>query len=367
MKDSINNINRNKMDFKSKEFELFLNSYRYIIPLIYKDYGRMRGQIASVIAFERFFDEFHKKESYLSFQCLRVEVNEIKELYKNKLFRDKILFSFNFVQDIETRGMYPLIARKYDICFSKGNVKGKYPYEFMNEYAQTRPYSLNKNMKYFPKFFKFTQNRSNEEILASFDKLIKKSPNITVGIYYRKDTCPYQTKIYDDILLRLNGKIKFKLYGLDNDIDLQNGKLDVDAFLYTHPNHKDPFPNIIFDAICNSIPIVRIIDEKIDNDFIEGSGIKMLSGIFPNMFMHCNVANIGSIPLTLYKYRYRYWSKNNVLDAIDYNRIKSRSFITETKSAIMRHLSFAATETDREKINIPHIPLPELPGLGRKR
>lgn len=365
MKDSTNST---RMDyFKSNEFIKFLNSYHYIIPLIYKDYGRMRGQIASVIAFERFFEEFHKKESYLGFQCLRVEVSEIKELYKNKLFRDKILFSFNFVQDIEARGMYPLIARKHDICFSKGNVKGKYPYEFVNEYAQTRVYSTNKNMKYFPKYFKFSQKRSTDEIMASFDKLVGKKSDITMGIYYRKDTCPIQAKIYDEVLLKMNGKIKFKLYGLDNDTDLQNEKLDVDVFLYVHPNHKDPFPNIIFDALCNSIPILRILNDKIDNDIVGGSGIEMLAGLFPSMFMHCNINNILSIPLTLHKYRY--WGRTNVLEVIEYNNIKSRNLISDTRNAIATHISYVRNDVTRAKanakinhINIPIVELPKIRG-----
>ena len=331
------------------ELEEFLNSYWYIIPLIYKDYGRMRGQIASVIAFEKFFNDFHERESYLSFQCMRVEVDEIKELYKNKLFRDKILFSFNFVQDIEARGMYPLIARKHDICFSKENVKGKYPYEFINEYAQTKVYSVNKNMKYFPKYFSFTKRKSDEEILASFDKLIKKSPDIVIGIYYRKDTCPIQTKIYDEILLKLNGKIKFKLYGLGNDIDLQNEKLEVDAFLYAHPNHNDPFPNIIFDALCNSIPILRILNDKLDDNFVGGSGIGMLSKMFPTMFMHCNIYNILSIPLTLCKYRY--WSKDTILGAVDHNNLSCRGLISETKNAIASHMSYVRKEVAQDKMN----------------
>ena len=331
------------------DLEEFLNSYHYIIPLIYKDYGRMRGQIASVIAFEKFFEEFHKNESYLSFQCMRVEVDEIKELYKNKLFRDKILFSFNFVQDIEARGMYPLIARKHDICFSKENIKGKYPYDFTNEYAQTKVYASNKNMKYFPKFFRYSQRKNDDQILASFDKLIKKSPDITVGIYYRKDTCPIQTKVYDEVLLQLNGKIKFKLYGLDNDIDLQNEILDVDTFLYVHPNHKDPFPNIIFDALRSSIPILRILNDKIDNDILGGSGIAMLEGMFPTMFMHCNIYNILSIPLILRKYRF--WRKDNIMDAIDYNNLTCRRLISETRNAIASHMSYVRNEVTQAKLN----------------
>ena len=361
-------IKTTNMAKEGNEFEEFLNSYQYIIPLIYKDYGRMRGQIASVIAFERFFEEFHEKESYLGFQCLRVEVSEIKELYKNKLFRDKILFSFNFVQDIEARGMYPLIARKHDICFSKENVKGKYPYEFVNEYAQTRMYSTNKGMKYFPKYFRFTKEKSTKEILDSFHRLINFKP-IVIGIYYRKDTCPIQAKVYDEILLKLKdaSQIKFKLYGLDNDIDLQNEKLDVDAFLYVHPNHKDPFPNIIFDALCNSIPIIRIVNYKNDSNIVGGSGIEMLAGLFPQMYMPCNIHNILSIPLVIRKYRY--WSKQNVLDTIEYNNIKSRNLISDTRNAIVTHMSYVRNEVTRAKanakiahINIPIVELPKLRG-----
>lgn len=335
-------------DFKSKEFEDFLNSSGYIIPLIYKDYDRMRGQIASVIAFEKFFDELYERKAYLSFKYLRVEVNQIKKLYTNKVFRDKILFSFNFIQDVSARGLYPLIARNHDICFSKENIKGKHLGDFVNEYAQTKVWATNKNMKYFPKFFKFSQPKMAEEKLNSFNRLIKNSPDMVIGIYYRKDTCPIQTKIYDDIILKLNGKIKFKLYGLDNDIDLQNEKLEVDAFIYTHPNHKDPFPNIIFDALSNSIPVLKIINEKVDNEFGLGSGIDMLSKMFPTMFMYCNIYNILSIPLTLKKYRF--WSTREVICQIDYNNTQSRKLIMETKKAITQHMSYCASENNKEKM-----------------
>lgn len=338
---------KDKPQFNSMEFDEFLDSTHYVIPLIYKDYGRMRGQIASVIAFERFFEGFHEKDQYLSHKCLRVEVDEIKELYKNKKFRDKILFSFNFIQDIEARGMYPLIARKHDICFSKGNVKGKYKYEFANEYAQTRPYSLNKGMKYFPKFFNFTKKRENKEVEQSFNRLISKSKDITIGIYYRKDTCPVQAKIYDEIRFHNQHKVKFKIYGSEHDENLEDKKLDVDVFLYVHPNHRDPFPNMIFDALCNSIPILVINNTNVNKEFTNGSGIEMLSHLFPTMFMFNDYHNLRSIPLSLLKYRF--WKKNNILDVIEWNTITSRNLISQTTSAILDHINYSTLIRNQER------------------
>ena len=345
------------------ELEEFLNSCYYIVPLIYKDFGRTRGPIASVIAFERIFKEFEERSQFVNVKCIRVEVDEIKDLYKNKLFRDKILFSFNFIQDIESRGMYPLIARKHDICFSKKNIKGKNPYDFVNEYAQTKPYATNTNMKFFPKYFSFSKKRSATTIFNSFKKLAKFTPlrlkpengplneedKLKIGIYYRRDTCQIQANIYDTIIKRYKDDFIFKLYGDENEVDLANETLDVDLFLYTHPSHLDPWPNIIFDALTNSIPIIRVVLSGNDEGkLFNSSGILFMQRIFPTMFMSVDFKLLGSLPLALRKYRF--WRESDIIGAINHNSVTSGNLLRETKNAIAKHIGYCKSEINLERL-----------------
>ena len=113
---------------------------------------------------------------------------------------------------------------------------------------------------------------------------------------------------------------------------------------------------------------IIIKNDKIDNNFDSGSGIEMLAGLFPSMFMHCNINNILSIPLTLHKYRY--CGRTNVLEVIEYNNIKSRNLISDTRNAIATHISYVRNDVTRAKANakITHIniPIAELPKIRGK-
>ena len=254
-----------------------------IIPLIYQDFGRARGPIESAKYFKeliedlngRFFKEYNLKP-------LMMEVGEIRDFYNNKENRDKLLFSFNFVQDLEARGLYPIIARKHDVCFSKLQP----PAGFNNEYAQAKLHSEIVGMEYFPKYF-LGPVRDLQLIQWSWKKLYYRDTQpkgITIGIYHRIDTCPVQTRIYKKFKLMFP---EFKFVEIGNIgynlpyMKAEDFRDQIDLVLYTPPTHADPWPNTIFECLASSIPVI-FLHRK--NQVI-GSGIQELRMLFPKLFV----------------------------------------------------------------------------------
>lgn len=253
-----------------------------IIPLIYKDFGRARGQIESAKYFKDLIEGMNHRFLGVNIKPLIVEVSEIKDLYKNKEFREDLLFSFNFVQDLDARGLYPIIARKYDVCFSKMVP----PAGFNNEYAQAKLHSEIVGMNYFPKYF-LGPMREYRDLAWSWKKLYYKDTlpkQITIGIYYRMDTCPIQSKVYKRFKMLFPD---FKYVEIGNEIDnlphmeAEDFRNKIDMVLYTPPTHSDPWPNTIFECLASSIPVI-FIHRK--NQVI-GSGIQELRMIFDKLFV----------------------------------------------------------------------------------
>ena len=260
-----------------------------IIPLIYQDFGRARGPIESAKYFKeliedlngRFFKEYNLKP-------LMMEVGEIRDFYNNKENRDKLLFSFNFVQDLEARGLYPIIARKHDVCFSKMIP----PVGFNNEYAQAKLHSEIVGMEYFPKYF-LGPVRDLQLIQWSWKKLYYRDTQpkeITIGIYHRIDTCPVQTRIYKKFKLMFP---EFKFVEIGNIgynlpyMKAEDFRDQIDLVLYTPPTHADPWPNTIFECLASCIPVI-FLHRK--NQVI-GSGIQELRMLFPKLFVDYNISS----------------------------------------------------------------------------
>lgn len=254
-----------------------------LIPLIYKDVGMIKGPLESARVFKDIIEKMDIQftdEETLKFKPIMMEVDEIKKHYKDPDFRKQLLMSFNFVQDVEARGLYPLIARKHDICFSKKPVNENI---YKNEYAQAKLQSELVGMKFFPKYF-YKHARSERFYNMSWEKLYYANTlpkHIKVGIYHRKSACPMQEKAY----------VKFKKrYPTFNYVEIGEGHQqrssrhfidDIDLILYACPTHPDPWPNTIFECLVSSIPVIMI-----HRDYqIIGNGIQELRNTFPNSFM----------------------------------------------------------------------------------
>lgn len=255
-----------------------------LIPLIYKDVGMAKGPIESAKVFKNMIEkmdiEYTCCDETVKFKPILLEVTEIKRYYKDPDFRKQLLMSFNFIQDVDARGVYPLIARKHDVCFSKKPVNEMV---YKNEYAQAKLQSEIVGMKFFPKYF-YKHIRSERFYKMSWEKLYypETSPkHIRVGIYHRQSACPSQEKAYVKFK-KLYPTFKYVEIGEGhNQVSSRNFLDDIDLVLYACPTHPDPWPNTIFECLASSIPVVML-----HRDYqIIGNGIQELRNEFPKLFI----------------------------------------------------------------------------------
>lgn len=322
-------------------------SGKFIIPLIYKDFKRVRGPEIST---KEFYNIIHQGiiDNKLP-DCISpmiIETEQLKKLYQNKKFRDSILFSFNFVQDIKSRGMYPLIARQDDICFSKGNDENL---NSKNEYAQSFKYSKAHKMKYFPKYL-LRAKKDKYKILESWDRIIDYKVNISkaksaekvtrlkIGVYFRTDTCPLQAKRYNDFI-ETHSEEK---YGIEF-IKIGDGHVDmnifdflnsIDIILYTEPSHSDPWPNTIFEAVSSNIPVIYLMpDTKVIKP--ENSGFMEITERFPSSILYLP-PEIKTIKHIIRKYRFY---KRDIVDFnVDFNFDRGMRLAKLTKESVFDHV-----------------------------
>lgn len=329
----------------------------YIIPLIYKNFNRIRGQEVSANLFKTIINRLNDTYQY-GIEPLLVEVEEIKELYKHKWFRDKILFSFNFIQDLNARGVYPLIARKHDICFSKLCP----PVGYNNEYAQAELHAEMLGMKFFPKYI-LDERKDPLDINNSWHTIInfhKGRHKLNVGIYHRADTCPIQSNAYYDFQ-RMNGCYNYKLIGYGSNRSYDNQKIkdiltDIDVVLYTPPTHADPWPNFIFECLASCIPVI-FLHRKYQ---VIGSGIQELRGLFPQLFIDVDLTSIvypndDKVQLELLKKYSNY--EDSAIRAINNWSIKQAMLLRDTTVfRISGHIEKVINErTNKNKKENPKI------------
>lgn len=247
---------------------------KYIITLIYKEYGRSRGCRDSAEAFAEYLEEIVNKES-LKIETQLINVNNLRDFVFNKSFKESILFNICFIQDPEQRGLYEVIKTRNDIVFCKDIIDKK------TDYIQDFRTIIWKGVqphRYFPKYYGTIYKRdrnSSKRVYYTFTDNRQLNIDINYCWYNRKDISPTQTAFYNKFITELINNYPVPLDNLLKDTDVtsnnfvqafgyNNDSLLVDIFnkcdviLYTAPDHLDPFPNTIFQALVNNLAVIEI-------------------------------------------------------------------------------------------------------------
>ena len=229
---------------------------KYIIPLIYKEYGRSRGCRDSAEAFAKYIEDIVNEES-LNIRTQLIEVNDLVKYARNSHFKDRIIFNICFVQNPDQRLFYDLIKTPKDIVFCKEIL------DIKTDYIQDLKTVMWKDIprhRYFPKYYSpvFNRNRGKRVYQDPNGKWIA---NINYCWYNRVDTSPYQTSVYEAYcnLLKIND-YKVEAFGFKNDVSIGEIFKRNDVILYTAPDHLDPFPNTIFQALVNNLAVIEIVN-----------------------------------------------------------------------------------------------------------
>ena len=304
-----------------------------------KNYGRKRGSDASagyfrdrinfiIHHYRKIYNNFLKNNLYFnhnqfkSFNCEVLDQSDLKLLIErfkvqkrilkknninfyaclfeesyhpfDSLTHKKILFSFNMIQNPMQYGNYNFYQKQNDIKFGKG-VGNK-------EYIQALYPAAILNKEFFPKYFLpspidfFNIHKKFLNLIENYRKFQKNNDvkiPIKIGIYDREDICPNQSKQYDNFIKNLpilfeNFEIEFFKFGNNKPLDKFNFNdflKDMDIVLYTEPDHFDPYPNTILQAISNGCLIYNLGDiNSLKND---ANGIYELETLFPERFLNC--------------------------------------------------------------------------------
>ena len=318
---------------------------RLRINFIHKDYGRSRGSFESADALselaQRFYEgsksllaERYQKQFVKSLWTLKQfkdiypgMVMPSARVYKEKLQRikdykkiyiktgievsfdllseDKIdiirkpgivnILNFCMIQNPNQYGNYPLIATEDDIKFGKGFTNE------VNTYVQSLLPAATMETKFFPKYYnKYpTSNFTRLKLEQTYERyrLFKKDNSklkLKIAYYNREDTCPIQTKKYQDFIKEIKESPEYADYeftivsfGFGN--DLSDGELwdllnETDIVLYAEPDHRDIYPNTIMQAI-SCMCYIHHIDEYQNKPENPINGIYELKMIFPERFI----------------------------------------------------------------------------------
>ena len=251
-----------------------------LIPLIYKDYGRSRGCGDSAKAFKKYIEEISNTES-LNIKPLLIEVNDLPRWINTKFgniqFKDLILFSICFIQNPEQRGFYDFIKTKKDVVFCKRVLDKEIDY-IQNVYTIEK---LGEDpSRHFPKFygkFLYKEYRPGNRVEKIGEEI---KIDINYCWYDRSDTSPIQSMVYNTIglMLKLKG-YSVESFGFKNDIPIEDVIKRNDVILYTAPDHLDPFPNTIFQAVINNLAVIELPNE---NTGVTDPGFQMIKDYFPH-------------------------------------------------------------------------------------
>lgn len=304
------------------------DSKKYLVMENLNKFRKLNPSIPLINEYEVKLQRFYKnlKElgklggSGVSLRVIDFDLNDIFQRHKYmKRLEDKRIYtlpSFCMIQNPSHRGAYDMIKKEDDIVFCKALESDSKDLD----YISTMMGSISSGFKFFPKYIDYglPGGHHNLKLQGLYERINRykklyynenyKMP-LRIAYYDRSDVCPNQVTRYKDYIEKLEvlyPDIEFKVTSFGHGNDLESHELalllnETDIVLYAEPDHIDPYPNTILNAISKLCMVICIGGGDED----KRNGIEEIQEIFGSLVFYSLAEIFDSLTTSLFMKNYK--------------------------------------------------------------
>ena len=301
------------------------DSKKYLVMENLNKFRKLNSDIPVINEYEVKLQRFYKNLKELgkldiSLRVADFDLNDIFQRHKGmKRFKDKrnyILPSFCMIQNPSHRGAYDTVKKEDDIVFCKALESDS----INSDYISTMMGSTFSGFKFFPKYIDYglPGGHHNLKLQGLYERVARykklhynenyRMP-LRIAFYNRSDVCPNQAKRYKDYIEKIGElypDISFKVTSFGHGNDLESHELalllnETDIVLYSEPDHIDPYPNTILNAISKLCMVICIDGGRED----KRNGIEEIREIFGSLVFDSLTEVFDSLSTSLFMKNYK--------------------------------------------------------------